>query len=51
MQDHSATGRSRLDQGSTDPVVVGLGRLLVGLGALVLFLALSVGWLLLRCLS
>jgi hypothetical protein len=46
----SGTGRSRLVEDSTDPVVVGLGRLLVGVGVLALLGTLMAAlWILSGC--
>jgi hypothetical protein len=46
MSSSSGSDRSQLFSASTDPVVVGLGRLLIGVGALVaLGVAMTVAWL------
>ena len=46
MSSSSGSGRSQLFNAATDPVVVGLGRLLVGVGALLaLGVAMTVAWL------
>jgi hypothetical protein len=49
MSSSSGSGRSELFNGATDPVVVGLGRLLIGVGALLaLGVAMTVAWLFLN---
>ena len=51
MQRVTLACRTHLFDGATDPVVVGLGRILVGVGALTLSGALTLGWLILSRLT
>jgi hypothetical protein len=51
MRQEMLTGRTRSFDGTTDPVVVGLGRILVGVGALTLSGALALGWLIINRLT
>ena len=51
MPQEILTSTSHLFDGTTDPVVVGLGRILVGVGALTLSGILSLGWLILSRLT
>lgn len=47
----SGSSRSRIVQAATDPVVVGLGRLLVGVGIVTLAGVLAVAWLIWQLLG
>jgi hypothetical protein len=47
----SGPGRPQLGDVSTDPVVVGLGRLLVAVGLLGLAAVGTIAWLILRCVA
>ena len=51
MQQEILSGRGHLFDGATDPVVVGLGRILVAVGALALSGMLTLGWLIVSRLS
>lgn len=48
MTTSTGSGRPQLVYASTDPVVVGLGRLLIGVGVLTLAGMLMLAWLILR---
>lgn len=47
----SGPGRPQLVKVSTDPVVVGLGRLLVTVGLIALAGAVTIAWLIFGCMS
>ena len=51
MSQEIFSSRTHLFDGATDPVVVGLGRILVGVGALALTGMLALGWLILSYLG
>lgn len=51
MSQETISAGTHLFDGATDPVVVGLGRILIGVGALALTGVLAFGWLLLTRLG